>query len=57
MKEKQNKNILELEDLTQILDLQRVPKRIECYDISHIQGSDAVGSQVVFVDGIPAKQH
>lgn len=57
MKEKQNKNIIELEDLTQILDLQRVPKRIECYDISHIQGSDAVASQVVFVDGIPAKQH
>ncbi len=57
IKEKQNKNIIELEDLTQILELQRVPKRIECYDISHIQGSDAVGSQVVFVDGIPAKQH
>ena len=27
------------------------------YDISHIQGSDAVASQVVFIDGLPAKQH
>jgi excinuclease ABC subunit C len=34
-----------------------LPKRIEGYDISHIQGSDAVASQVVFVDGMPAKQH
>ncbi len=57
IKEKQNNIIIELEDLTQIIDLQSVPKRIECYDISHIQGSDAVASQVVFVDGLPAKQH
>jgi excinuclease ABC subunit C len=40
-----------------ILDLPDLPKRIEGYDISHIQGSDAVASQVVFVDGMPAKQH
>ena len=33
------------------------PRRIEGYDISHIQGSDAVASQVVFIDGLPAKQH
>jgi excinuclease ABC subunit C len=39
------------------LDLPELPKRIEGYDISHIQGSNAVASQVVFVDGIPAKQH
>ena len=48
---------LEIEDLTNILSLDQCPKRIEGYDISHIQGSDAVGSQVVFIDGIPAKQH
>ena len=46
-----------LQDLADILDLPEVPKRIEGYDISHIQGSNAVASQVVFVDGVPAKQH
>ena len=44
-------------DLADILDLPEMPRRIEGYDISHIQGSDAVASQVVFVDGLPAKQH
>ncbi|MGG6295479.1 excinuclease ABC subunit UvrC [Leptolyngbya sp. AN02str] len=44
-------------DLAEILDLPDLPHRIEGYDISHIQGSDAVASQVVFVDGLPAKQH
>ncbi len=34
------------------LDLPRLPRRIECYDISHIQGSLAVGSLVVFEDGV-----
>ena len=54
-----NKDIVldSLEDLSQLLQLTNIPKRIEGYDISHIQGSDAVASQVVFVDGIPAKQH
>ncbi len=46
-----------LQDLATILDLPELPKRIEGYDISHIQGSNAVASQVVFVDGVPAKQH
>jgi excinuclease ABC subunit C len=44
-------------DLAEALDMADLPHRIEGYDISHIQGSDAVASQVVFVDGIPAKQH
>ena len=44
-------------DLATILDLPELPKRIEGYDISHIQGSNAVASQVVFIDGVPAKQH
>ena len=48
---------LAIEDLTQILELSQYLKRIEGYDISHIQGTDAVASQVVFIDGIPAKQH
>ncbi len=51
----QTKNCLE--DLANLLDLESIPKRIEGYDISHIQGSDPVASQVVFIDGIPAKHH
>ncbi|NET72380.1 MAG: excinuclease ABC subunit UvrC [Sphaerospermopsis sp. SIO1G2] len=46
-----------LADLADILDLSELPKRIEGYDISHIQGSNAVASQVVFIDGLPAKQY
>jgi excinuclease ABC subunit C len=51
------RNIRDLSDLMDILDLPDLPHRIECYDISHVQGSDAVASQVVFLDGVPAKQH
>ncbi|TVS06333.1 MAG: excinuclease ABC subunit UvrC [Cyanobium sp. PLM2.Bin73] len=50
-------NLLATEDLAQLLELTTAPRRIEGYDISHIQGSDAVASQVVFIDGLPAKQH
>ena len=57
IKSKQEKHKVELEDLAQILELTNIPSRIEGYDISHIQGSDPVGSQVVFCDGLPAKQH
>ncbi|MCY3800988.1 MAG: excinuclease ABC subunit UvrC [Chloroflexi bacterium] len=39
----------------QALDLPRLPRRIECYDISHIQGSLTVASMVVFEDGVPKK--
>jgi len=46
-----------IEDLAQILELSEQPKRIEGYDISHIQGTDPVASQVVFIDGIASKQH
>uniref|UniRef100_UPI0030DD3481 excinuclease ABC subunit UvrC n=1 Tax=Cyanothece sp. BG0011 TaxID=2082950 RepID=UPI0030DD3481 len=49
-------NLLGLEDLAQLLDLPSLPHRIEGYDISHIQGSNPVASQVVFIDGVPAKQ-
>ena len=52
-----DRNTQALQDLADILDLEELPKRIEGYDISHIQGSNAVASQVVFVDGVPAKQH
>jgi excinuclease ABC subunit C len=45
-----------LQALQTRLHLSRLPRVIECYDISHIQGSDTVASMVVFVDGAPAKQ-
>ncbi|NJN32701.1 MAG: excinuclease ABC subunit UvrC [Synechococcales cyanobacterium RM1_1_8] len=51
------RNIQAVDDLAKILDLPEQPRRIEGYDISHIQGSNAVASQVVFIDGMPAKQH
>jgi excinuclease ABC subunit C len=37
------------------LQLPELPKRIECYDISHFQGQDNVASQVVFEEGVPKK--
>ncbi len=56
-KQGQEQQALATEDLAQLLELPSLPRRIEGYDISHIQGSDAVASQVVFIDGLPAKQH
>lgn len=41
-----------LNDLKDILKLSKIPYKIECYDISNISGSDNVGSQVVFVNGV-----
>jgi excinuclease ABC subunit C len=43
--------------LAEALDLESPPKRIECYDISNIQGESAVGSMVVFEDGRPRNDH
>ena len=37
--------------LQRVLNLSKYPKRMECYDISHISGVDKVGSMVVFTDG------
>jgi len=51
------RNLESLEDLSELLGLDEIPKRIEGYDISHIQGANAVASQVVFIDGVAAKQH
>ena len=57
MQKLEDSNLQATQDLAAILDLPDLPKRIEGYDISHIQGTNAVGSQVVFIDGLPAKQH
>ena len=43
--------------IAEALDLETPPKRIECYDISNIQGDSAVGSMVVFEDGRPRNDH
>ncbi len=44
-----------LESLREVLGLAQAPLRIECYDMSHIQGTDYVGSMVVLEDGLPRK--
>ncbi len=44
-----------LEGLRVALGLRTPPLRIECYDMSHLQGSDYVGSMVVMEDGLPKK--
>jgi excinuclease ABC subunit C len=44
-----------LRSLQEHLGLATAPLRIECYDISTIQGTDTVGSMVVFEDGLPKK--
>ncbi|MDY6834289.1 MAG: excinuclease ABC subunit UvrC [Chloroflexota bacterium] len=43
--------------LAKELQLPADPRRVECYDISNIQGTSAVGSMVVFDEGIPRKSH
>ncbi len=43
--------------LQEYLHLSKLPSRMECYDISHIQGTDKVASMVVFVNGSPHRAH
>ena len=45
-----------LVELQKALGLEGPPKRIECFDVSHVQGTNVVSSMVVFEDGRPAKQ-
>ncbi len=44
-----------LEEIQEALDLGEVPLRIECYDISNLQGTEVVASMVVFEDGLARK--
>jgi excinuclease ABC subunit C len=45
-----------LKELKEILNLDRAPRRIECFDISNIHGDQAVGAMTVFVNGFPDKK-
>src|SRR3954447_6333166 len=44
-----------LEEIQQALGLDEAPLRIECYDVSNLQGTEVVASMVVFEDGLPRK--
>ncbi len=46
-----------LEELREALNLESLPLRVECFDISNIQASSPVGSMVVFQDAVPRKAH
>ena len=51
IRHKEDMTLNACERLRKVLSLQRYPKRMECYDISNISGTDKEGSMVVFVDG------
>ena len=50
--QKRLRRVEALEELREALNLESLPLRIECYDISNIQGQEIVGSMVVFQDAI-----
>jgi excinuclease ABC subunit C len=54
---KRLRRIEALEELRECLNLESLPIRIECFDISNIQGDSPVGSMVVFQDAVPKKAH
>jgi excinuclease ABC subunit C len=51
-----SKHVEALSELQKVLDLDQPPTRIECYDISNLQGTAAAGSMVVFEQGTPSKK-
>jgi len=55
--QKRLRRVHALEELREALNLESLPLRIECFDISNIQGQEIVGSMVVFQDGVAKKAH
>ncbi len=55
IRRKDDMTILACKRLQELLQLKRYPKRMECFDISHISGVDKVGAMTVFIDGEPSK--
>ena len=55
-KKKYQRSIGSLEELAQLLKLDKKPKRIEAYDISNIQGVDSIGTMVVYTNGVKDKK-
>jgi excinuclease ABC subunit C len=55
--QKRLRRVEALEELRECLNLESLPIRIECYDISNIQAESPVGSMVVFQDAVPKKAH
>jgi excinuclease ABC subunit C len=55
--EKRLRRVAALEELREALNLESLPLRIECFDISNIQAAEPVGSMVVFQDAMPRKAH
>ena len=52
-----SRRIAALEELREVLDLESLPVRIECFDVSNIQGESIVASMTVFVDGRSKNAH
>jgi excinuclease ABC subunit C len=52
-----SKRIAALEELREVLNLESLPVRIECFDVSNIQGESIVASMTVFVDGNARNAH
>lgn len=56
-KNKYDKTVGALDNLQKALGLSKLPKRMECYDISNTQGTNSVAAMVVMINGEPAKKH